>query len=211
MRDDVVKFKVGSESREYFVHPGLLLRHSEFFVRALTGNWKEAAEKAIRLDDVDCETCKLSRCKLELPLLTVCAVEIFVEWLYTQRYPTSVKFAQNEPGKAGCALHLGRVKACEFGDRFQAPTFLRLSENALVDCLISGEHAPFYSAVIYAFKNLSSESVVLQAFIDNHCRHWSIRLVICLIRDHFTHDVHQQTPAVQHSPKRGEWRARASR
>lgn len=59
MRDDVVKLKIGPEGREYFVHPGLLVCHSEYFARALTGNWKEAEENAISLYDVDCETCKL--------------------------------------------------------------------------------------------------------------------------------------------------------
>ena len=61
MRDDVVKLEIGPYHVEYFVHPGLLLQHSEYFKGVSNGNWKEAAEKAICLDDVDCKTCKQMR------------------------------------------------------------------------------------------------------------------------------------------------------
>lgn len=58
MRDDVVRLEIGPDLVEYFVHPGLLIHHSDYFKRALNGDWKEAAEKGIKLDDVDCKTCQ---------------------------------------------------------------------------------------------------------------------------------------------------------
>ena len=33
-------------------------------------------------------------------------------------------------------------------------------------------HAPLYEAVIYAFENLPSDSIVLQLLIDAHCRYF---------------------------------------
>lgn len=43
---------------EYSVHPELLSQHSEYFGRALNGNWKEAEERVITLVDVDCGICQ---------------------------------------------------------------------------------------------------------------------------------------------------------
>ncbi|KZM25053.1 hypothetical protein ST47_g3801 [Ascochyta rabiei] len=45
MRDDVVKIDIGPDRMECFVHPRLLLEHPEYFKRALTGSWKEAAAR----------------------------------------------------------------------------------------------------------------------------------------------------------------------
>ena len=55
---DVIKLEISSARVEYFVHPGLLLQHSAYFARALNGKWKEAAERAICLADVECKTCE---------------------------------------------------------------------------------------------------------------------------------------------------------
>ncbi|XPS77670.1 hypothetical protein M3J09_009697 [Ascochyta lentis] len=153
MRDDVVKIEIGPDHMEYFVHPGLLLEHSEYFNRALTGSWKEAAERAIELDDVD-----------------FVLVEIFLEWLYTQRYPKDNRFTDSFDSE--CASHLARVKACEFGDRFLAAEFRRASENALIDSLTVGLNTPWYTMIIYAFNHLPPNSPVLQAMIDTHCYSW---------------------------------------
>ncbi|KAH6639640.1 hypothetical protein C7974DRAFT_373850 [Boeremia exigua] len=157
MRDDVVKLKIGADHVEYFVHPGFLLQHSEYFRRLLNGNWKEVAEEAICLDDVDCKT-----------------FEIFLQWLYTQRYPTDDQFrAETPPGStSGRAMQLARIKACEFGDRFMASGYLLASENALIDSLIVDTQIPFYDTIIYAFTHLRSDSPILQALIDSHCFCW---------------------------------------
>jgi hypothetical protein len=58
LREDVIRIEVGPERTQYFVHPSLLAQHSEYFKRAMNGSWKEAEERVIRLDDVDCETRK---------------------------------------------------------------------------------------------------------------------------------------------------------
>lgn len=36
----------------------LLHEHSEYFKRALNGSWKEAEDKVVCLDDVDCGSCE---------------------------------------------------------------------------------------------------------------------------------------------------------
>lgn len=58
MRDEIVKVEVGPDRIQYSVHPSLLTYHSEYFRRALNGSWKEAEDRIIKLDDVDCRTCK---------------------------------------------------------------------------------------------------------------------------------------------------------
>jgi hypothetical protein len=58
MREKTVTIEVGHEKTQYFVHPSILAYHSEYFKRALNGPWKEADERLIKLDDVECETCK---------------------------------------------------------------------------------------------------------------------------------------------------------
>lgn len=58
LREDVIRIEVGPERTQYFVHPDLLAQPSEYFKRAMNGSWKEAEERVIRLDDVDCETRK---------------------------------------------------------------------------------------------------------------------------------------------------------
>lgn len=99
-------------------------------------------------------------------------VEIFVEWLYTGHYPEDSRFYACS-SRDSCEVYpqLERVKACEFGDRFQANEFMLASEYALVDSIIN--ECPWYKVIIYAFTHLPPTSPVLQAMIDSHCRTWN--------------------------------------
>lgn len=58
LRDGFVAVEVGPERAKYYIHKGLLVEHSEYFQKALSGSWKEAEEKSVCLDDVECSTCK---------------------------------------------------------------------------------------------------------------------------------------------------------
>ena len=56
--------KVGADKTKYIVHRSLLMKHSEYFRKALTGSWKEAQEGVVTLEDVDCDACKYIRTAL---------------------------------------------------------------------------------------------------------------------------------------------------
>ena len=58
LRENVIKVEIGPNHTEYYVHPGLLSHHSEYFKRALNGSWKEAEDWMIMLEDVECPTCQ---------------------------------------------------------------------------------------------------------------------------------------------------------
>ena len=49
---------VSASRIKYTVHRSLLVRHSEYFKKALTGSWKEAQEGVVTLKDVDCDACQ---------------------------------------------------------------------------------------------------------------------------------------------------------
>lgn len=49
-----------ANSVRYHLHRALLIRHSDYFKKALNGPWKEAREGVVRLDDMEsgpCESC----------------------------------------------------------------------------------------------------------------------------------------------------------
>lgn len=58
IQDVVIVVEVGPERVKHFVRKTVLEEHSEYFKRALNGSWKEADDKVVCLDDVDCSTCK---------------------------------------------------------------------------------------------------------------------------------------------------------
>ena len=53
----IVIVEIGPEAKKYNVHKALLMHHSQFFKKALTGSWKEAQQGVVRLDDVETEPC----------------------------------------------------------------------------------------------------------------------------------------------------------
>lgn len=69
----------------FVVHSALLVHHSAFFRAALTGSFKEAGEKVVKLPHEQCTI-----------------VELFVHWLYYHDLPTR---------DAGDAKHLVQQRA----------------------------------------------------------------------------------------------------
>lgn len=94
------------------------------------------------------------------------AVELFLEWLYSQQYPRDHRFGRDGENRK---KQLRRLKRCVFGDRFSVPAFRAVSESSLIDSLVVAHRSPFYKAVIYAYEHLPAESPVFQALIDEHC------------------------------------------
>ncbi|KAF2625387.1 hypothetical protein BU25DRAFT_346330, partial [Macroventuria anomochaeta] len=149
VRNGVVAIEVRPEWVKHFMHNALLEEHYNHFRRALNGSWKEAEEKTVCLDDVECST----------------STSLFLEWLYSQQYPKGHRFGA---GRSNRTKQVSRFKACAFGDRFLVPAFRAASESALIDRIIVANRSPYYDAIIYAYEHLPSDSPVFQALIDAH-------------------------------------------
>jgi len=65
---NIIQVKVGADQQIFNVHKDLLCYYSSYFERALNGDFKEAIDKSIELDDED-------------PFI----FQAFVSWLYTER------------------------------------------------------------------------------------------------------------------------------
>ncbi|KAF9693742.1 hypothetical protein EKO04_008147 [Ascochyta lentis] len=154
-RDGVIAVEVGSERVKYYVHKALLEEHSEYFKRALNGPWKEAEEKVVCLDDVECRT-----------------FEVFVDWLYTRKLPAKRTgwVGEEYDSEWYITLQIPMMKACAFANRMLSPDFLHAMEHRLIDHFIASGNVPFYEAIIFAFENLPPTSLILKALVDAHCR-----------------------------------------
>jgi hypothetical protein len=70
---------VGESKKKIIVHQALLVHHSSFFRAALTGKFKEAEDKTIKLEE-------------ESPIV----FEFVVHWLYYKRFPDADKGDDDE-------------------------------------------------------------------------------------------------------------------
>ncbi|KAF9693739.1 hypothetical protein EKO04_008149 [Ascochyta lentis] len=138
---------------EYKVYKALLVEHSEYFRKALTGPWKEAEDRVFRIADVKSHT-----------------FDVFVDWLYTQRLPESRMHWCPDPDRGEqCNMQLGMayVQAYVFGDRFQTLGFKDAVGQKLCDDL---DHSPpSYETVIYAYAHLPEEDDLLQQMVNFQC------------------------------------------
>lgn len=57
----IVIVEIGPDAKKFYVHKALLMHHSEYFKKALSGTWKEAQEGIVRLHDVEVEACELDQ------------------------------------------------------------------------------------------------------------------------------------------------------
>jgi hypothetical protein len=58
LRQGIVTIEIGAERKQYCVHKALLVHHSEYFKKALQGDWKEAREGKVTLEDVEPAECE---------------------------------------------------------------------------------------------------------------------------------------------------------
>lgn len=54
----IVVVEVGPNSIKHHVHKALLIHHSDYFRKVLTGSWKEAQEQVVTLEDVELTVCE---------------------------------------------------------------------------------------------------------------------------------------------------------
>ena len=173
--------EVGPDRVKYYIHEALLVEHSEYFQKALNGPWMEAKEKAVCLDDVDCNTCEFEHSFAAALGLICVPVDVFVDWLYYGRLPPEDEgWLEEGPGEGVnyawfVAMEQARIRACALGDRLLSASFCRAAEHDFVNYLrtATGSWMPYHQVIIFAFAHLPPTSPVLQALIDIYCKHYN--------------------------------------
>lgn len=161
----MITVKIGPEHTTYHIHKGLLVHHSEYFRRALNGNWLESDDKTVVIDDMEPGP-----------------FDTFVDWLYTGKLPwrpfgdgeyaTSSKWTMPHEGdETKLTLCLLQIKSYVVADRLGAGKLVKAINNHFIDSYKF--QAPWYKTVIYAFDHIPSERPILWFLIDTHCVYWN--------------------------------------
>jgi hypothetical protein len=145
------------------VHEHLLTHYSGFFRAALTGGFKEAEDKTVKL-------------KEDQPL----TFELFVHWLYYQRFPDKSKGDADEITSAWAngddEINYGWTKSRNlinlhvFSDRYNIPQLFQKSMDELYwhitqDCAM----LPPVASIDTAFSALDQESPMCRYLVHVHC------------------------------------------
>ncbi|KAI4681760.1 uncharacterized protein J4E84_007355 [Alternaria hordeiaustralica] len=168
-RGEIVTIFIGPEKKRYNIHKDIICHHSEYFRTSFNGRWKESDE-GVTLEDV------------EVPVFNV-----FVHWLYAQEIPSDwesilrlaeasefVSLQNSSSYGYACVLVL---KCVIFGDRFLTPVFHRLAHNTFVNDHFIEKGMEIcssvtYTAVIWAFDNLPTDSPILVMMVDLQGTAW---------------------------------------
>ncbi|KAH9881302.1 hypothetical protein IAQ61_000025 [Plenodomus lingam] len=146
--------EIGPAHTQYHIHAALLSKHSKFFKKALNGPWKEAKERVVKLEDVECAT-----------------FDVFTDWLYTQRLPEFYTFNNLRISEKDC-VHAGQaknIKAMILAERILAPKFRQTIMESLASDMICHGTPASYTAITTAFEQLPKENHVLRLLIHVQC------------------------------------------
>ncbi|KAF2035581.1 hypothetical protein EK21DRAFT_84622 [Setomelanomma holmii] len=154
--EGLVTVEIGPDLKQFYIHKALLVRHSEYFAKALPGPWIEAQENVITLDNVGEDI-----------------FELFVHWLYNQKIHNDImghiESLSRCPGFEDLDI-ICYARAYGFGDRILASDFQRLMNSELVDHIRNCWEVWFlYSVsdtIVWAFENIPSDRPVLQLMVD---------------------------------------------
>ncbi|KAJ4378442.1 hypothetical protein N0V86_006145 [Didymella sp. IMI 355093] len=148
---------VGSDEVSFTVHEQLLTFYSPFFRAALKGGFAEATRGEVRLKDVNEET-----------------FELFVHWLYHQRFPNKT----DDPEFLKLWYHLDSttvdagalVDLHVFAEEYDVPNLKRQSIDSLFEQLNDEDQGlPSTKAIRYAFDSLDHDSSLCRLLVDAHC------------------------------------------
>jgi hypothetical protein len=155
---------VGHSKDRFVVHENLLTHYSEFFRAALTGSFKEAEDKIVKLGNTHGFT-----------------FECFVHWLYTQRFPDASKGddeelvdgwgSSDDPRKLIDSL----IDMYIFGDRCMVPQLQRVALDHLYRHIqVHTTPVPEEDDIYNAFGHLRSDNPLCRLLVDvklyyDHC------------------------------------------
>ncbi|OCL08416.1 hypothetical protein AOQ84DRAFT_388851 [Glonium stellatum] len=112
-----IEVLVGPEEETFMLHETLVRTQSRFFNNAMSREWKESAERRIRLPS-------------ESPDI----FSLYQNWIYARKIPTAL----NEPGRKGHAEYIRLSQAYCLGEMLMDTTF----KDAIVDAIISKAVTP---------------------------------------------------------------------
>ncbi|KAF1973149.1 hypothetical protein BU23DRAFT_465631 [Bimuria novae-zelandiae CBS 107.79] len=136
---------VGPERAKYQILKPLFVEQSEYFARALNGEWLEAQEQTVVLVDVEPGICTYNGC----------AVLFAIDNAASQPFQTASLIV---------------VKAVCLAERLQAPGFKKASHNGYVSLYM--KKTPYYSSVIYASQNLPKADPIIDFMVDLQSYNW---------------------------------------
>jgi hypothetical protein len=143
------------------IHERLLTQRSEFFRAALTGRFKEARDKTVRLEDDD-------------PMY----FEFFVHWLYYNDFPAKGKGDDEAILEAwDCGQEGGAKKSASLihmyilGDKYDVPALRIAAMDTLFHHVVDDmeTHLPDWNAVGYAYDHINNDSPLCRFLVDVHC------------------------------------------
>ena len=149
---------VGPKAKRFTVQLNLIVHYSPFFLAALEGPFKEAKDKVVTLPDTEANI-----------------FELFVNWLYRQRFPTKADSPQllalyshpETPYFQSNRL----IRLYVFSDKYDVPKLKRQSLDALFEELSDEYTLPDLDDVAYAVNNLDDEDPLLRMIIRGFCYH----------------------------------------
>lgn len=135
--------------------------YSDFFRAALTGKFKEAKEKLVKLESENPRT-----------------VEFFVHWLYYQCFPDRVPGenhdllkAWRQVGDHGMRKTDQLVRLYKFSDQYQVPKLGNACIDGLFDHIyVKRRPLPSAEIVHFAFNKLPEKSPLRRLIVDLWCR-----------------------------------------
>ncbi|CAO2658419.1 Nn.00g061420.m01.CDS01 [Neocucurbitaria sp. VM-36] len=151
---------IGRDEEKFIIHEELLTYHSDFFRAALTGTFKEAEEKSVRLKYEDTNT-----------------FEVFVHWLYHQRLPNEddvngiyqIWAGQSDNGEE---IRNNLIYLYLFCEKYNVRELRIMTMTSLYDLLHDpAKDCPLPSAgnVRFVFENLRESSPLCDFLVDGQC------------------------------------------
>lgn len=145
---------VGEDKKVFAVHETLLTHFSEFFRAALNGNFKEAMDKRITLEDEDPAT-----------------FECFVHWLYYQKLPDTVLDGNGAPlidwmSATGLNESDFLVHVYFLADKYSVRELCNKATTELLNRIRYGCTFPSAKTVLKVFDSFPSESAMPRLLIE---------------------------------------------
>ncbi|OCL01341.1 hypothetical protein AOQ84DRAFT_393715 [Glonium stellatum] len=155
----IVKVK----QRSYYIHQDFLTHYSPYFRAALEGPFKDAEEGVMSLSNV-----------------STCTFDMFVNWLYTQEFPTPDEDPTplGDPayrtnfGRDGNLMTENLIDLYIFADGHDTPLLRRDVINQM--CQRYWSQQPSYKAIINTFSRLSKSSPLRRFLIDSYCNDFNM-------------------------------------
>ncbi|CAH0030527.1 unnamed protein product [Clonostachys rhizophaga] len=152
----MIEVIVGAEKHAPFtIHENVICASSQFFKKAMSGDWSESRSRSVRLADEDPEI-----------------FHIYTQWLYHDTFPVQI----DSPGVKGNAEYLLLAKAYVLGDLLQDGNF----KDAVLDAMIEKTTSrlsdgktlfPVGPVIRHIYDNTMESSEARRLLVDLYTQH----------------------------------------